>query len=256
MKRYISRIVLGVIVIAVLIVSFWFNGSPQITHQRTDTEVIPGVTERAEQTENENSDITSDNNGDKSDVDLKENDAVSEDKTTHSEALPEEETQPFEPPGAVETDKPKNDNTSDKGLYCTLSVRCDTILDNMSMLKPEKKELIPVDGVILSERQVEFFEGETVFNLLKRELKKNKIHMEFVNTPVYNSAYIEGIANIYEYDCGELSGWMYRVNGIFPNYGCSQYKLSSGDKVEWLYSCNLGADIGGKYLSGGGQKDE
>lgn len=256
MKRYISRIVLGVIVIAVLIVSFWFNGSPKITHQRTDAEVIPGVTERAEQTENENSDITSDNNGDKSDVDLKENDAVSEDKTTHSEALPEEETQPFEPPGAVETDKPKNDNTSDKGLYCTLSVRCDTILDNMSMLKPEKKELIPVDGVILSERQVEFFEGETVFNLLKRELKKNKIHMEFVNTPVYNSAYIEGIANIYEYDCGELSGWMYRVNGIFPNYGCSQYKLSSGDKVEWLYSCNLGADIGGEYLSGGGQKDE
>ena len=126
----------------------------------------------------------------------------------------------------------------------------------MSMLKPEKKELIPTDGVILSERQVEFFEGETVFNLLKRELKKNKIHMEFVNTPVYNSAYIEGIANIYEYDCGELSGWMYRVNGIFPNYGCSQYKLSSGDKVEWLYSCNLGADIGGEYLSGGGQKDE
>ena len=256
MKRYISRIVLGVIVIAVLIVSFWFNCSPQITHLRTDTEVIPGVTEGAEQTENENSDITSDNNGDKSDVDLKENDAVSKDKTTHSEALPEEETQPSEPPGAVETDKPKNDNTSDKGLYCTLSVRCDTILDNMSMLKPEKKELIPADGVILSERQVEFFKGETVFNLLKRELKKNKIHMEFVNTPVYNSAYIEGIANIYEYDCGELSGWMYRVNGIFPNYGCSQYKLSSGDKVEWLYSCNLGADIGGEYLSGGGQKDE
>lgn len=256
MKRYISRIVLGVIVIAVLIVSFWFNGSPQITHLRTDTEVIPGVTERAERTENENSDITSDNNGDKSDVDLKDNDAVSEDKTTHSEALPEEETQPSEPPGAVETDKPKNDNTYDKGLYCTLSVRCDTILDNMSMLKPEKKELIPADGVILSERQVEFFEGETVFNLLKRELKKNKIHMEFVNTPVYNSAYIEGIANIYEYDCGELSGWMYRVNGSFPNYGCSQYKLSSGDKVEWLYSCNLGADIGGEYLSGGGQKDE
>ena len=40
-------------------------------------------------------------------------------------------------------------------------------------------------------------------------MKKNKIHMEFENTPLYNSAYVEDIANLYEFDCGELSGWMY-----------------------------------------------
>lgn len=83
------------------------------------------------------------------------------------------------------------------------------------------------------------------FNLLVREMKQSKIHLEFENTPIYNSAYIEGIANLYEFDCGELSGWMYRVNGWFPNYGCSRYELQDGDKVEWLYTCDLGADIGG-----------
>ena len=70
-----------------------------------------------------------------------------------------------------------------------------------------------------------FYEGETVFHVLLRETKKNKIHFEFVNTPVYNSAYIEGIGNLYEFDCGELSGWMYCVNGWYPNLWLFQIQI-------------------------------
>ena len=125
----------------------------------------------------------------------------------------------------------------------------------MSSLKPEKAEIVPADGVIFAEQTVVFYDGESVFNLLKREMKKNKIHMEFVNTPIYNSAYIEGIANLYEFDCGELSGWMYRVNGWFPNYGCSRYSLKPGDRVEWVYTCDLGRDVGGADAAGGGQNE-
>ena len=80
-------------------------------------------------------------------------------------------------------------------------------------------------------------------------MKKSKIHMEFENVPLYNSAYIEGIANIYEFDCGELSGWMYKVNDWFPNYGCSRYGLKDGDRVEWVYTCNLGKDVNGYYAA-------
>lgn len=148
-------------------------------------------------------------------------------------------------------------NEPNTALTCKLSVKCSTILNNMNLLDPEKRELIPSDGVIFSEKNVEFNEGETVFNVLLREMKKNKIHLEFVKTPVFNSAYIEGIANIYELDCGELSGWMYSVNGSFPNYGCSKYTLKNNDKIEWVYTCNLGIDVGGYNASlNGGQKDE
>ena len=133
-------------------------------------------------------------------------------------------------------------------LYCTLSVRCDTILANISQFDSEKLDILPQNGVIFSERKVEFEEGESVFDLLLREMKANKIHLEFVNTPVYGSVYIEGIANIYEFDAGELSGWMYRVNGEFPNYGCSKYILKQGDKVEFVYTCDLGKDVGGEYV--------
>lgn len=162
-------------------------------------------------------------------------DTTGEDKYK-TEPVPEGKPVPTEPENAVVTDKK---------LKCTLSIRCDTVLNNMSYLAKEKKDIIPKDGVIMSEISAEFYEGESVFNLLLRETKRNKIHMEFTNTPIYNSAYIEGIGNLYEFDCGELSGWMYCVNGWFPNYGCSRYMLKDGDKVEFLYTCDLGNDIGG-----------
>ncbi len=128
-------------------------------------------------------------------------------------------------------------------LYCTLSVRCDNIFDSISELAKEKFAILPADGVIFPETKVVFYDGESVFNVLARELKKNKIHIDFENTPMYNTVYIKGISNLYEHDCGQLSGWIYRVNGKVPGYGCSQYILKPGDKVEFVYTCDLGNDI-------------
>jgi len=146
--------------------------------------------------------------------------------------------------------EPQNATITDVERTCTLSVRCDTILNNIDWLNPEKVDLVPEDGVIFATKTVTFYEGESVFNVLHREMKKAKIHMEFMNTPMYNSVYIEGINNLYEFDCGELSGWMYKVNGWFPNYGCSRYQLKEGDIIEWVYTCDLGVDVGGFYSVG------
>lgn len=141
-----------------------------------------------------------------------------------------------------------------KEQTCTLSVRCDTILNNLNLLDGEKTELVPKDGVIYPERTVAFFDGESVFDVLVREMRQNNIHLEFVEVPIYNSAYIEGIANIYEFDCGELSGWQYAVNGSFPGFGCSGYRLKNGDRIEWRYTCNLGKDIGGENSARNGMQ--
>jgi len=137
----------------------------------------------------------------------------------------------------------------------TLIISVATILDNMHRLADGKAELIPSDGIIFK-KSVIFYEGESVFNVLQRETKRNRIHMESVNTPFYNSAYVEGINNIYEFDVGERSGWMYSVNGAFPNYGSSRCILNDGDVIKWLYTCDRGADIGGgdavsHYVFGG-----
>ena len=156
------------------------------------------------------------------------------------------------PEGKPAPVEPENTVVTDEKLTCTLSVRCDTILSNIDLLDEEKTDIVPKDGVIYAEKTVTFNEGESVFDVLLREMQNSKIHMEFENTPIYNSAYIEGIGNLYEFDCGELSGWMYKVNGWFPNYGCSRYMLKDGDKIEWVYTCDLGADVGGGYSAQNG----
>ena len=133
--------------------------------------------------------------------------------------------------------------TKEEKPTCTLSVRCDTILNNMSKLSSEKKDIIPSDGIIFQKQSIVFEDGESVFDVLLRVMRDNKIHMEYESTPSLNSTYIEGIANIYEFDCGGMSGWIYKVNGKSPDCGCSDYILKDGDFVEWVYSCNLGSDI-------------
>lgn len=153
-------------------------------------------------------------------------------------------TPPQSEPPATET--AGTDASVEPKSTCILSIRCDTILSNMDDLEPGKAEFVPSDGIILYPVTVEFSEGETVFDVLKRVCEAYGIQLEYSWTPMYDSYYIEGINHLYEFDCGSESGWMFKVNGWFPNYGCSSYTLKDGDIIVWCYTCNgFGADVGG-----------
>ena len=141
----------------------------------------------------------------------------------------------------------KQETKAEKLPTCTISIECKTILDNLDKLRSSKTDYVPADGWILYKSTVEFEKGDTVFDVLKKVTKAAGIQMESKWTPMYNSYYIEGINQLYEFDCGEQSGWMYSVNGWFPNYGCSSYELKDGDKIEWRYTCDLGSDVGNAY---------
>lgn len=134
---------------------------------------------------------------------------------------------------------------------CTITIRCDTVLDNQNLLEEAKVPYVPADGVILPEITVEFTPGENVFDVLQRVCEAADIPLEYSWTPLYDSYYLEGICHLYEFDCGPESGWMYQVSGKFPNYGCSSYEVQPGDSIEWLYSCiGLGADLGADVMEG------
>ena len=167
--------------------------------------------------------------------------SVSSEKDKYqTDPVPEGKPKPVEPEN--------NEVDTNKAYTCTFSIECTAILNNLEELNPEKLELIPSDGIILEQVEVEFFDGESVFDVLQRVCQENGIHLESEWTPIYNSAYIKGINNLYEKDCGKLSGWQYRVNGWYPNYGCSRYKLTDGAKVEFRFSCDLGKDIGNDWM--------
>ena len=141
---------------------------------------------------------------------------------------------------SVNTTTAKENTTGNrKSFKCYIGIYCKTILNNMDNLKSSKKQYVPANGVILEKLEVTVYENETVFDVLKRVCKQKGIQMEYTGGTVFQTAYVKGINNLYEFDCGRLSGWKYCVNGEYPSFGCDQYVLKSNDVIEWNYTCTM-----------------
>ena len=122
---------------------------------------------------------------------------------------------------------------------CSLSISCSDILKNKDKFSAEQLSVVHNnDGLIYQASGIAFKDGETVYDVLVRELKAKNINVDHATSPLYGAIYINGIDNIYQKDFGSNSGWLYAVNGIQPPVGCSNRKLKSGDKIQWIYACN------------------
>lgn len=281
LKKYKFKLIAFLFITAVLCFSFWWGGNspslhgwnvnelnsenidlPQSENVKTDEiseneNALPDTDETI-QNGNENFALAkiavtdkAQNSNAKKDINQADDESVTSDT---SDTFDTSDNTVNEKENTAQSAAQNDENTiytapsvSDEKKRCTISISCASILNHMDYLAKEKHSLVPADGIILHETEAYFYEGESVFEVLRRETRRAKIHMEFSSTPLYDSYYIEGINNIYEFDCKEGSGWMYSVNGVFPNYGCNNYILHENDKIEWLYTCDLGNDIGAKY---------
>ena len=154
---------------------------------------------------------------------------------------------------------PTTQTTTEIKDFCTVRIECKTIYENLSKLKSGKVNFLPTSGVIIDNVKVELNGGESAFDVIKKACEENVctdkckycqangVQIEYTYTPAFNNYYIEGIHQIYEKDCGTQSGWMYSVNGAFPDVGTSSYKVSSGDVIVFSFTCNMGEDIGNIY---------
>lgn len=132
-----------------------------------------------------------------------------------------------------------------EGLTCTLEIRCDAVLDHLDELDPEKANAIPESGIVLPATRVSFTSGDSAYDILRRTCLSNGIEISYDYAVNLSGYYIENLAGLAERECGPQSGWMYKVNGWFPNYGSSRYQVCDGDVIVWSYSCvGLGEDIG------------
>lgn len=116
----------------------------------------------------------------------------------------------------------------------SITIRCDTIAGEAGA---------PKDPVILPITKVQIEKGETAFAVLEQITKENRIPMDFTGSG--SSAYVKGIAGLYEFDYGNLSGWIYLVNGEEMSIGCGAAEVSPGDRIEFLYTKMLGDDLRG-----------
>ncbi len=136
----------------------------------------------------------------------------------------------------------------DKTYNCQVKVddkiaTIEIVMKNTSNPEEPKDEKVDLyikgyKGVILDEKNIIISNNETVLNLTTRILSSKGIEYENIN------GYIASIDNQSQLDRGEGSGWMYSVNGIYPNVGAGLVSLKNGDSIKWLYTENLGQDIG------------
>ena len=119
--------------------------------------------------------------------------------------------------------------------HVTMTIRCDTVLGKTD------SELIPEDGVILPLTEFAIEEGDTAYSILTEAARTYGIQTE--TRGAEGMLYVTGIHYLYEYEFGDLSGWMYHVNGQAPSVGSDACVLHDGDLVEWLYSCEIGNDL-------------
>lgn len=117
----------------------------------------------------------------------------------------------------------------------TMSIRCDTVAG----LTDAKH--IPQDGVMLPDTSFDIVQGETVFDILSQAAQTYGIRLDSSGSP--GMIYLSGINHLYEFAFGELSGWVYFVNGESSSVGCDQFVLSDGDRIEWRYTRSLGNDL-------------
>lgn len=90
--------------------------------------------------------------------------------------------------------------------------------------------------------------GDTVMDALVMAANRFGIQLTGAENN-YISKISKGGYTLGEFTCGGMSGWMYTViplggEEFLPMYGAAQYYLEGGEKINWQYTCNYGADIG------------
>lgn len=148
---------------------------------------------------------------------------------------------------SVESVEKHYSTTTNKASYGTaaLTINCSDVLENLDKLDKSVKDsnVIPKDGNILKEKTFDIQKDDTAYSFFLRAAKAEKIAVDYL-TPEessYGSAYIKGIGNLYEKNCGDTSGWLFLVNGNVADKACSDYKLQKDDKIEFLYICDMNA---------------
>lgn len=137
-------------------------------------------------------------------------------------------------------------NAEGKKAYITIECKTAAEMKSAGKLKASVAEVVPDDGIILPRTEITLKKGDTALEMLLRTTREREIHTSYQGDTSYGAAYVEAIGNLFEKDCGKKSGWMYKVDGKYPNYGSDKLKLKGGEEILWIYTCNNGKDIAAK----------
>lgn len=128
-------------------------------------------------------------------------------------------------------------------ITVTVLAECAAALDNMESIdeRVNTADVIPADGVVIAYCEASLPEGATAYDALTLAARQQKVRVDGSGT-VYG-VYVSAIGHIAEFGFGDMSGWLYSVNGEYPEVSCGEYRLHDGDAVEFHYTCSYGAGM-------------
>ena len=78
-------------------------------------------------------------------------------------------------------------------------------------------------------------EGATVYHALIKALAEAGMSQVGAESGYVRSISKDG-KTLSEFDNGENSGWLYKVNGVLPDVGLTSYAIGDGDSIVWYYT--------------------
>lgn len=151
---------------------------------------------------------------------------------------------PEETPRLQKTDEGAKDAQPQAGAPAAASGETPQRAESAAEPQPETVT-VAIKGdeeTILAPVAVAWEEGDTAYSVLKRAAEAQDIAVEISGSG--RKAYVEGIGDLYEFDKGATSGWLYEVNGTFPSKSAGGYTVAAGDSVIWHYTLDMGKDVG------------
>lgn len=131
-------------------------------------------------------------------------------------------------------------------------------------IRPDDAEILDTElygtavGTIIDETEVPYVEGESIADVTVRLLNAMELSYEFtgkVNDGFYLSSLNDFELNgtyypeFGEFNAGAESGWCVRLNNWHINQGTSAIQVEDEDVINWLYTCQMGADVGADFSS-------
>lgn len=133
---------------------------------------------------------------------------------------------PAEPAPPAPEPEPEPDPET---ITVTVSVLCTLAVGNPNL---NPGVTVPSDGVMVSGLSLELTPGQTAFDALSQ----TGLALDYSGSPSRKDVYLRGIGGLYQKDCGPSSGWVFSVNGVYPNTSCSKVALSDGDVVSFQFT--------------------
>lgn len=102
---------------------------------------------------------------------------------------------------------------------------------------PNQTVTISIEGyetTIVPKTSVPIQEDDTIIDVTIRILQEKRI--AYTITGSGPLTYVEGIADLYEFDHGPTSGWLVKKNGELIGHSSGIEPVEPGDEIEWYYT--------------------